>query len=366
MIQLRRRTQPITSPVANFLLISGSVAAAMLVCALFIILVGVNPLEAYWAMFVGAFGSTDGIIAILMRATPLLLTGLGTTIAFRSAQWNIGGEGQIYLGALGATVVGLAFTNLPIWLHLPLAILGSFVAGGLWALIPALLKALRGVNEIITTLMFSYIAIFLIQYLVDGPLQGPSAFMPQTAVIAETTWYPLLIPPYRLHAGSILAMLMVVAVYFLLWRTSIGYALRAVGYNTLAARYGGIHVVRNVVLVMVISGGLSGLAGANEVLGFHYRLLEGISPGYGFTGIIVALLGRLNPIGLVASSLLFSSLIIGANSMQQMVGIPSAIAGIIQGVVVLFVLGTELFLDYQLVFSRRKNRSLRSVGADSH
>jgi simple sugar transport system permease protein len=366
MIRLRRRAQPVTSPLANLFLIAGSVVAALLVCALFIVMAGANPLQAYWAMFAGAFGSTKGIIAVLIRATPLLLTGLGTTVAFRSAQWNIGGEGQIYLGALGATLVGLAFTDLPIWVHLPLAILGSFIAGGLWALIPALLKALRGVNEIITTLMFSYIAIFLIQYLVDGPLQGPSAFMPQTAVIAESAWYPLLIPPYRLHGGFILALVMVVAVYILLWRTSIGYALRAVGHNALAARYGGISVVKNVVLVMVISGGLSGLAGANEVLGFHYRLLEGISPGYGFTGIIVALLGRLNPIGLVASSLLFSGLIIGANSMQQVVGIPSAIAGIIQGVVVLFVLGTELLLDYRVVILWPWLGGREHVGADSY
>ena len=210
MIRLKRRSQPITSPFTNLLLIFGSVAAAMLVCTVFISLVGVNPLKAYWAMFTGAFGTTDGIVAILMRATPLLLTGLGTTVAFRSAQWNIGGEGQIYMGALGATLVGLAFSDLPIWLHLPLAILGSFIGGGLWALIPALLKAVRGVNEIITTLMFSYIAIFLIQYLVDGPLQGASAFMPQTALVAEATHLPLLAPPYRLHAGTILAVIMVV------------------------------------------------------------------------------------------------------------------------------------------------------------
>ena len=366
IIRLKRRPQPLTSPLANLSLILGSVVVAMLVCMVPISLVGVNPLQAYGAMLSGAFGSTEGIIAIVMRATPLLLTGLGTMVAFRSAQWNIGGEGQIYLGALGATLVGLAFTNLPLWLHIPLAILGSFIAGGLWALLPALLKAFRGVNEIISTLMLSYIAIFLIRYLVDGPLQGSSDFMPQTDVIAGTAQLPLLFPPHRLHAGTLLALLMTAAVYILLWQTSIGYGLRAVGYNPFAARYGGINIVKNIVLVMVMSGGLSGLAGANEVLGFHYRLFDGISPGYGFTGIIVALLGRLNPIGLVASSLLFSSLIIGANSMQQMVGIPSAIAGIIQAVVVLFVLGTELFLEYRPVVSLTLTRNLEYVRADSH
>lgn len=366
MLQLKRRSQPLTSPLANFSLILGSIAVAMLVCAIPISLVGVNPMRAYGAMLGGAFGSMRGIMAILMRATPLLLTGLGTTVAFRSGQWNIGGEGQIYMGALGATLVGLAFTGLPVWLHLPLALIGSFIGGGLWVLVPALLKAFRSVNEIISTLMLSYIAIFLIRYLVEGPLQGPSDFMPQTAVIAESAQLPLLNSTYRLHAGIMLALIMTVAVYILLWRTSVGYAIRAVGYNPHAARYGGINIVRNVVLVMVISGGLSGLAGANEVLGFHYRLFDGLSPGYGFTGIIVALLGRLNPIGLVISSLLFSSLVIGANSMQQTVGIPSAIAGIIQSVVVLFVLGTELLLDYRLVLSFVLPRKVRDVRADSN
>jgi len=365
MIRLKRRPQPITSPLTNSLLILGSVLVAMLVCTIPISLAGVNPLHAYGALFRGAFGSVAGVVAILMRATPLLLTGLGTTVAFRSGQWNIGGEGQIYLGALGATMVGLAFSGLPLWMHLPLALIGSFIVGGLWVLVPALLKALRGVNEIISTLMFSYIAIFLIRYLVEGPLQGPSDFMPQTAMIPETARLPLLNSAYRLHAGVILAILVTGATYILLWRTSLGYALRAVGYNPRAARYGGINVIRSVALVMLISGGLSGLAGANEVLGFHYRLFDGISPGYGFTGIIVALLGRLNPIGLVISSLLFSSLIIGANGMQQTVGIPSAIAGIIQSVVVLFVLGTELLLDYRLMLSLPLLGKTPNVGTDS-
>jgi len=339
-----------------------SVAAAFVVCAFVVSLAGVNPFQAYWAMLVGAFGSTSSLVNVLMKATPLLLTGLGTSVAFRSGQWNIGGDGQIYMGALGATLIGLAFDGLPQWLLLPLALLGGFIAGGLWAIVPGLLKAYREVSEIISTLMLTYIAILIIQYLVEGPLQGSSSYMPQTDMVAEAARLPLLVPPYRLHGGTILAMLVAAVVYILLWRSSFGYELRAAGYSPDAARYGGIKVVRNIVWVMVISGGLSGLAGANEVLGFHHRLFDGISPGYGFAGIIAALLGRLNPVGLAVSSVLFSALIVGANNMQSVVGVPTAIAGIIQGVVILFVLGTELLLEYRLTVSFSSPKMARRTG----
>jgi ABC-type uncharacterized transport system permease subunit len=360
--RLKKRPYPIASPIASLGVVFASVAAALVVCAFVVTLAGANPLQAYWAILVGAFGSISGLVNVLMKATPLLLTGLGTSVAFRSGQWNIGGDGQIYIGALGATLIGLASDGLPQWLLLPLALLGGFVAGGLWAMIPALLKAYREVNEIISTLMLTYTAIFIIQYLVDGPLQGSSAFMPQTDMVAEAARLPLLVPPYRLHGGTVMAILMAAAVYILLWRSSFGYELRAAGYSPDAARYGGIKVVRNIVMAMVISGGLSGLAGVNEVLGFHYRLFDGISPGYGFTGIIVALLGRLNPMGLAVSSILFSGLIVGANNMQSVVGVPTAIAGIIQGVVVLFVLGTELLLEYRLAVSFSSPKMARRTG----
>jgi simple sugar transport system permease protein len=346
----------LTSPLASALLVAGPMLLALLLCAVLVRLSGAAPLQAYGAMLVGAFGSLDSIADVLLRATPLLLTGLGTAVAFRGGQWNIGGEGQIYFGALGATLVGLALRGLPLWIHLPLTVVGAFLGGALWALPAALLKAWRGVSEIITTLMLNYIAVFLIGYLVKGPLQGPSEFMPQSAVIPEAARLPLLFSGWRLHGGVILALALVFAVYFLLRKTSLGYEFRAVGENAKAARYGGIRVPLVIILIMSISGGLSGLAGANEVLGFHYRLFEGLSPGYGFTGIIVALLGRLNPFGVLAASVLFSGLIVGANEMQRMVGIPTAIAGIIQAVIVLFVLGAEILVDYRVVITRRGRR----------
>jgi simple sugar transport system permease protein len=363
---LKKRSRPLVSPAASLALVLLSVAAALVVCAVIIRLDGVDPLQAYAVMLNGAFGSANGIVDVVMRATPLLLTGLGTCVAFRSGQWNIGGDGQIYMGALGATLVGLSLGGLPAPLLLPLAVLAGFVGGGLWALIPGLLKAYRGVSEIISTLMFSYVAIFAIQYLVQGPLQGSSSYMPQTNMIVEAARMPLLAPPYRVHLGTIVALLAAAGVYVLLWRSTLGYELRAAGFSPDAAHYGGIHLVRNIVWTMVISGGLSGLAGANEVLGFHHRLFDGMSPGYGFTGIIVALLGRLHPVGIVLSSILFSALIVGANKMQSAVGVPTAIAGIIQGVVILFVLGTELLLEYRPTISSSPLKKAQATGQATH
>jgi simple sugar transport system permease protein len=350
-LRLKRRQQPLASPIAGLGIVFASVIAAFVLCAGVIALAGANPLEAYWAIVAGAFGSTNGFGNVVMKATPILLTGLGTTVAFRSGQWNIGGDGQIYMGALGGTIIGLMLGGFPGKLVLPLAVLTAFVAGAAWALIPAILKAYRDVSEIISTLMLTYVATFIIQYLVDGPLQGSSSYMPQTDPIAEVARLPMLLQQYRLHAGTVIALVATALVYVLLWSTPFGYELRAIGQSLEAARYGGISVKRDIIFVLLISGGLSGLAGANEVLGYHYRLYDGISPGYGFTGITVALLGRLNPVGLTISSLLFSALLVGANNMRSAVGVPTAIAGIIQGVVVLFALGTQILLEYQPIIS---------------
>lgn len=366
-IRLKKRSRPLTSPIASLGIVLASVLAALLLCSILTILAGVNPLRAYAALIEGAFGSASGVVDVIMKATPLLMTGLGTCVAFRSGQWNIGGDGQIYMGALAATVVGLTLTGLPSWLLILVALLASLIGGGVWAALPGLLKARRQVSEIISTLMLSYVASLIIEYLVNGPLQGSSSYMPETNTVSVSAYLPLLLPPYRMHLGTILAIGAAIIVYVLLRHSSFGYDLRAAGFSPDAARYGGIKVVSNVIRVMVISGALSGLAGANEVLGFHHRLFVGLSPGYGFTGIIVALLGRLNPIGVVFSSVWFSTLIVGATHMQSAVGVPAAIADIIQGVVILFVLGTELLLDYQPVvrLSLRKAAVKEGDGYDA-
>ncbi len=341
-----KREQPLTSLPASLALIIVSVVMALLVGAAAIALTGVSPLTAYQALFYGAYGRLYGLIDTLVKATPLLLAGLGVTVAFRAGIWNIGAEGQLYMGALFATWAGLNLGELPASLLLPLAILAGFISGGLWGLIPGILKAALEVNEVIISLMLNYIAIYFVSYLVHGPMEEVGGFMPQTPRVAPGAQLPLLIPPTRLHAGIILALVLAVVIHFVLWRTTFGYRLRAIGANPRAARYGGIKIGRNIALTMFISGGLAGLAGANEVLGIHYRLLDGISPGYGFTAIVVALLGKLHPLGVVAAALLFASLSVGADMMQRMVRIPIALAHVIQALVVLFVLGTEILLEY--------------------
>jgi len=343
---LKRRSEPIVSPVAKSALLACSIITAFLIGGVLIEILGASPILGYRALLAGAFGSIGGFIDVIVKATPLLLTGLGTAVAFGSGQFNIGSEGQIYMGALVAAWVDLTFQGLPKPILLGLAILGGATGGAAWALIPAALKAFRGVNELIPSLMSNYVAILIIRYLVNGPMQQPDSYMPQTALVPARL--PLLSPaPYRLHAGFVLALCMTAAVYILMRRTSLGFGFRAVGASPAAAKYGGVRIRQTVLLVMIISGGLSGLAGANELLGFHYRLIEGFSAGYGFTGILVALLGRLNPVGVAAASFLFSSLSVGANNMQRILKIPSSIAGIIQSIVVLLVLGTQVLLEYR-------------------
>jgi len=325
-----------------------SVIAALIVGAIPIILAGVSPLSAYSALFYGAFGRVSGLVATGIKAAPLLLAALAIVVSFRANLWNLGGNGQIYIGALAATLIGLAI-HLPAWLHLPLALLAGFLGGVLWIIIPAVLRAYLKVNEVIVTLMFNFIAMFLVSWLVSGPMQEPGGYMPQTPAVLKTAWLPALSPSIRLHTGVILAPLIAIILYFLLFRTSFGYNLRAVGANLKASRYGGINVKLYMVLALSLSGGIMGLTGANEILGVHHRLLVGITGNYGFTGMVVALLGGLHPLGVLVAAFFFSSLIVGADMMQKIVGVPTSSVYIIQSLVVLFVVGGRILEQYDFV-----------------
>ncbi|RLC64524.1 MAG: ABC transporter permease [Chloroflexota bacterium] len=365
--QLFEKRQQPHGTFANILLIFLSILLALIVGAGLIAMAGVGPIEAYRALFYGAFGRVYGLVDTLVKGTPLLLAGLGLAIAFKASVWNVGAEGQIYMGALAAVWVGLNVSGVPTWIHLPLALLAGAIGGGLWALIPGLLKAYLKVNEVIVSLMLNYIAILFVSWLVHGPMEEPGGFMPQTPRVAKTAQLPLLFPPTRLHAGVLVALGATLLVYFMLFHTSLGYRIRAVGANPKAARFGGIEVERSIVLVMFLSGTLAGLAGANEVLGIHYRLLDGISPGYGFTAMVVALLGKLHPLGVVAASYLFASLTVGADMMQKIVHVPIALSRVIQGLVVLCVLGTDILLMYDFVPLRRSRQEPagESVGEET-
>jgi simple sugar transport system permease protein len=322
--------------------------AALLVGAIMLLILRVNPLVAYAAMVSGVFGSLSGFTQSLVKATPLLLVGLGICIAFRASVINIGAEGQIILGALGATWFSLQFRSWPGLLLIPATLLFGFAAGAFWGFIPGILKARMQVNEILSTVMMNAIAVQLMNLLIRGPLMDPAGvssgtYLAQSERLPAQVWLPRLVPQTLLHAGAIIAVVLAVVVYFLLWRTTIGYRIRAVGLNPDASRYAGIDVPFYQALSLTLAGGFAGLAGVIEVIGVQHRLLDGITSGYGFSGIVAALFGGLHPLGLIPAAWLFGSLLVGADKMQRAVQVPSALINTILGLVVLFVVGSALW-----------------------
>lgn len=337
----------------NYILVPlGAGAAALFFGALIILALGANPLQAYEAMLQGAFGSPNALADSLVKAGPILFVAIGTCIAYRGGVINIGGEGQLVLGALGATVVALVFPDMPSVLLIPFALAVGFVAGGFWAAIAGFLKARFQVNEVLSTVMLNAIAVLFMTYLLHGVLIDPTELdnsirIPQTQRLTLLADLPRLVPT-RLHAGILFGMIVAVAVYILLWRTTIGYRIRAVGFNPIASRYGGINVNRYQILAITLSGALAGLGGAVEVLGVNHRLFtDGSATGFtgnaGFNGIVAALFGGLHPLGAIPASFLFGALLTGANSMQRTVQVPSAFVTMLDGLVVIFVVSSQIW-----------------------
>ncbi len=326
--------------------------AALGVGMIMLLILRVNPAEAYSALWEGAFGSTNAIAETLVKATPLLLVGLGICIAFRANVINIGGEGQMIIGGILATQVGLTFTDLPGWLVIILAMFAGFLGGALWGGIPGFLKAYFRVNEILSTVMMNAIAVQLMNFLLRGPMIDPAqaelaSKIPQTARLLEAFRLPRWAPT-RLHIGFVIALVLAVLVYILLWRTTLGYRIRAVGQNPHASRYGGIRVRRRIVTALLLSGAFAGLAGAIQVYGVNYRMItDGSASGFtgaaGFNGIVAALFGQLHPIGTIPASIFFGALLVGANKMQRVVQIPSALITALNGLVVVFVVSSEIW-----------------------
>ena len=334
--------------IKQVLVLFAALVGALLVGALFLLLAKSDPIKAYAVMFSGPVNDKYGITETLVRTVPLLLVGLGIVISFRSGIINIGAEGQILAGAIGAAAVGTSLPNLPGVILLPLVFLVGGLCGAIWGGIAGWLKARLSVNEILSTVMLNQIAFQLYMFLIRGPLIDPQEVsygtgVPQTALIPDQIWLSKLIPGTRLHSGIIFAVVLAVLVYIFLWRTSIGYRMRAVGAGPEAARYAGIRVEWYLVLAMALAGGMAGLAGVVEVTGVHHRALEGLSAGYGFSGIVAALFGRLHPLGTIPAAVLFGALLLGAEMMQRAVNIPAAMIMVIQGLVVLFVVSSDYF-----------------------
>jgi len=313
-----------------------------LLAAIFIMVAKYDPTAAFNSFFRGIFGSLHGFAEIMVRATPLILAGLGVSVAFKTGFFNIGAEGQLYMGAIAITCVGVFLPPMPAMLHITVAIAAGFLLGGLWAVIPGFLKAKYGVSEVINTIMLNYIAINILGILVRTVLKNTESALPYSATLAKSLTFPLLLYPTRLHSGIILAFVCAFLIYIIMKKTTIGYELRVVGFNKRAGTCSGISVYKNIVLASLISGGLAGLAGVSEIAGVHHRLLEGISPGYGYIAIIVALMGRNHPLGVIISAIGLSALQVGANSMQRQAGIPTSITSILMGVIVLLVLSKNI------------------------
>lgn len=334
--------------------------AAMLLAILFafgiagllIIAIGVNPLAAYAALFKGAFGSTYRLSETLLRMTPLLLISLGIAIGYRTGMFNMGGEGQFIMGMIAATVVYLYVPASPFFTAL-LAVLASMLAGAVYCGFPGTMKAKFGVSESIINIMLNYVAALWLSRLLNSVLKDPNGTLPQTAMIPESYHIPILVKGTRLHWGFVCAVILAILAYVVLFHTPLGYQFRATGSNINAARYAGYDVVKLQILAMAISGALSGLAGCIEIGAVQHRLMEGISANYGWDAIPVALIGRQNPLLILLSSLLFAALKVGSNAMQTACRVPNNLSSVLQGIVVLFALGSNFFVRYRIRYVRR-------------
>jgi simple sugar transport system permease protein len=342
-----------------------AVLTGLIIGGIVIAVSGSNVLVAYTALFVGAFGDpvqffegfqqlfTSGETAGLLRAiypfteslvtaTPYIFAGLSVALGFRCGLFNIGAEGQFFIGALCSAYVGYSIVGLPAFIHLPLALLAGAAGGAVWGMIPGYLKARFGAHEVVNTIMMNWIAFRLSDWLLNGPMKA-SGFRPVTPNIEHTAELPRFFPdPLRLNWGFVLALIAAYALYWFLFKTTLGFEIRSVGANPDAAKYAGMSIIRNFVLVMALAGGLAGLAGSSQVLGVDHWVGQGFSAGYGFDAIALALLGKSHPFGVVLAALLFGFLRSGATRMQSIAGVPIDIISIIQGLVIIFVAAPDI------------------------
>jgi ABC-type uncharacterized transport system permease subunit len=333
----------------------GAVVLALFIGGVVLRIVGGDPLRAYSFMVKASFGNSGVISDTLTKATPLILTGLAAVIAFRMRLWNIGAEGQFFMGAFGASAVVLVpivSPDAPGWVMITVMMIGGSLAGALWAFIPGYFKAKLNVNEIITTLMMNYIALAWVNFFIfavwsEGGFQMSPQF-PKTAWLPRLTDFSSQVSAFRgltTHLGFLFGCVAAAIVWWIIYRSRWGYEIRLIGDNPKAARYSGINIARNVVFVMMVSGALAGLAGMSEISGVVHRLQSSISPGYGFTGIIIAWLARLNPILVVPISVLFGGLILAGREIQ-----PSGVPMLLQGILLVCLIGSDFLIRYRVRF----------------
>ncbi len=319
-----------------------AIVAAILLGSIMMLLMGHDPLKAYAALGRGSFGNLGATSETLKSAIPLLLCGLGIAFSFQAGAFNIGAVGQMYLGALAAVIVGGQFAGLPAPLHMTLATLAALLAGGLWALAPALFKVYAGANEIISTILLNYVGIYLVDYMVAGPIKaGGANNAPISWPVLEDVMYPRLIPRTQLHIGLFIALTAMVALYLVMRYTTLGQRVRVVGQNPVAARHAGIRADRVFLLTFFVSGSLAGLAGASEILGYQVRLISGFATTTGYDAIAVALLAGFQPFLVGLAALFFAGLQTGAVAMEAIAKLPSQLVGMIRVLAILAVLAAS-------------------------
>ena len=328
--------------------------------ATLIIWADANPFEGYYYFLIAPLSNRVSAIEVLVKSTPLLLTGASVAIAFAAGYWNIGAEGQLYAGAVAATWVGISVGDgISPFLGIPLMIIAGFAAGMLWALGPALLKVRLNIDEIVTTLLLNTVILLFVSFLLNGPWRDPVSGWPQSPEIAAGTVFPQLLPRSRLHLGFIVALVVIAILWYVLSRTSLGLKMRAAGLGKEAARFAGVKVERTVMTAALVSGGIAGLAGVSEVAGIHFHLIEAISPGYGYTGIVVATLGALNPIGVGIAGLFMGLIDTGSQTVSRALGVPAYLGDVVMATLLLVTLGAMILQNFRL------RRSTAEEEADS-
>ncbi|MCA1588130.1 MAG: ABC transporter permease [Chloroflexi bacterium] len=341
------------SPWSTPVLTVAAVLITFVITAGPIIVAGANPVEAYAAYLIAPLTSQFTLLEVLVTATPILFTGAAVAIAFRGGYWNIGAEGQLLLGAIAAAGVGMLVGGLPPILALPLMVAAGALAGAAWALVPALLRVRFGIDEVVTTLLLNPVALLLVNGLLHGPWRDPETGFPESPRIAVSAEFPALIDRSRLHLGLLLALAVIVIAWYVLARTPTGLRLRAAGLSPNAARFAGINVSRTLLGAALVSGAIAGIAGVSEVAGIQNRLTGGLSPGYGYTGIVVATLGTLTMPGVALAALFLGDLTVGASSAARSLGIPSQLGAVVQG---------TLLLTTVALLALRRHRSTRPEG----
>jgi len=351
-MRLEKRHQQ--SSLALVLAPVGAIAFTMLVSGLLVMWAGAAVARTYGLLLQGGFGSVFALSETLTRAIPLMLTGLAATVAFKARLFNIGAEGQLYVGALAAVAVGgmhagSGFDQVPVAVLFAAMMLAAALAGALLLLGPALLKARLGVDEVVTTLLLNFIVLLLVSMLLDGPMKDPTAMgWPQSVALMGELELSKLIPQTRVHSGLLWGLGLALAVWALMKYTVLGFDIRAVGANARAAAFAGVPVTRTVVLVAMLSGALAGLAGAIEVAGRTGYVTLDMSPGYGYSGIVIAMLAALHPLGVVLASIFVAGVLVGADSMSRAIGVPTYIADVIVAASLLSVLVATLLTQYRV------------------